>query len=179
MKPALLNLRRSSARFPSQALLAFASVKLIAQLCMVMLPFGVKWAQAQETRIFAEGIPLTESLLADARTLGVAHSERIRLLKVDVVPMPLNSLLLAVAKISGLHSPTTAGMALRYGIYIQQDYWGSCHIIAHECVHTTQYERLGGFRPFLKLYIQECIEQGYPQSPLEREAILRSAELVR
>lgn len=146
---------------------------------MVMLPFGVRWAKAQEAHILAEGIPLPENSLADARAVGVAHPERIRLLKVKTVPMPLNSLLLAVAKISGLYSPTTAGMALRYGIYIRQDYWGSRHIIAHECVHTAQYERLGGFRPFLKLYIQECIELGYPQSPLELEAVRRSAELVR
>lgn len=153
-------------------------MKLITRLCMLMLPFGVRWAQAQESRILAEGIPLTESSLLDARAVGVTHPERIRLLKVDVVPMPLNSLLLAVAKISGLYSPNTAGMALRYGIYIRQDYWGSRHIIAHECVHTAQYERLGGFQPFLKLYVQECIEQGYPQSPLEQEAIRRSSELV-
>jgi len=154
-------------------------MKLITQLCLVALPFGVRWVRAQESRILAEGVPLPEASLSDARAAGVIHPEKIRLLKVDAVPMPLNSLLLTVAKIAGLHSPNTAGMALRYGIYIRQDYWGSRHIIAHECVHTAQYERLGGIQPFLRLYIQECIELGYPQSPLEQEAILRSADLVR
>ncbi len=154
-------------------------MKLVTRLCLIALPFGVRWVEAQEALILARGMPLSDESLADARAVGVEHPEKIRLLKVDVVPMPLNSLLRAVAQISGLLSPHTAGMALRYGIYIRQDYWGNRHIIAHECVHTAQYERLHGIAPFLRQYVQECIEQGYPQAPLEQEAILRSAELVR
>jgi hypothetical protein len=35
-----------------------------------------------------------------------------------------------------------------------------------------QYERLGGIRPFLKLYLYEClVTPGYPFGPLEQEAI--------
>ena len=51
-------------------------------------------------------------------------------------------------------------------------------LLAHECVHTGQYERLGGFKPFLKAYLRECIDPGYPDGPLEREAIERSRRVV-
>ena len=44
-------------------------------------------------------------------------------------------------------------------------------------LHTAQYERLGGFRAFLKTYLTECIELGYPNSPLEQEAIDKAHRL--
>ena len=47
----------------------------------------------------------------------------------------------------------------------------------HELVHTSQYERLGGFEAFLKQYLYECITIGYPAAPLEQEAILMAEEL--
>jgi hypothetical protein len=36
--------------------------------------------------------------------------------------------------------------------------------------HLAQYERLGGFREFLKQYLEECINPGYPLGDLELEA---------
>ena len=51
-------------------------------------------------------------------------------------------------------------------------------LVAHECVHTGQYERMGGIKPFLKAYLRECIDPGYPNGPLEREAIERSRRVV-
>src|ERR1017187_6058169 len=47
---------------------------------------------------------------------------------------------------TNLISPSTGGMTLRYGIFIRTDCWGQRPIIAHELVHTSQYERLGGSR---------------------------------
>jgi hypothetical protein len=45
----------------------------------------------------------------------------------------------------------------------------SVHVI-HELAHVAQYERLGGFREFLKQYLEECINPGYPLGDLELEA---------
>jgi len=59
---------------------------------------------------------------------------------------------------------------LRYGIFIRSDCWGERRLVVHELVHTWQYERLGGFRPFLQQYLHECITIGYPAAPLEQEA---------
>ena len=122
-------------------------------------------------------MPLCESNLSDARLMGVEHPERIRLLRVVGIPLPGNPVLMFAARITGLFSPHTAGMALRYGIFVRQDCWGDRRLIAHECVHTAQYERLGGFSGFLSCYLRECLETGYPAAPMEQEAIVRSAEI--
>lgn len=124
-----------------------------------------------------EGVPLGEPHLSDARLMGVVCPERIRLLRVDGIPLPGNPVLKFAAKITGLFSPHTAGMALRYGIFVRKDCWGDRRLIAHECVHTAQYERCGGFSGFLSRYLSECLEIGYPAAPMEQEAILKSAEL--
>jgi len=43
-------------------------------------------------------------------------------------------------------------------------------LLVHELAHVAQYERFGGFRPFLEQYLHECITIGYPAAPLEQEA---------
>ena len=92
--------------------------------------------------------------------------------------MPENPILRAAAETTGLLSPFTIGLTLRYGIYIREDSWGDRKLVAHELVHTHQYERLGGFSPFLTAYLQECLTPpGYPHGPLEREADRISNEI--
>src|SRR5262249_57306184 len=74
------------------------------------------------------------------------------------------------AEATGLISPLTAGLTLRYGIFIQSDFWGERRLVVHELAHVAQYERLGGFRLFLEQYLLECITLGYSEAPLGREA---------
>jgi len=136
-----------------------------------LLPLATNWAAAVERRILREGVPLSEQGLADARSLGVRESERVRLLALDSVPTPTDlTLKTAVAAIQFL-TPATRGLALRYGIFVRSDCWGERRLIAHELVHTAQYERLGGIRPFLRQYLTECLTVGYPVGPMEQEAI--------
>ncbi|HEY1171902.1 MAG TPA: hypothetical protein VGH19_11075 [Verrucomicrobiae bacterium] len=136
----------------------------------MLLPLVVAWAEEQEALILREGVPLTERLLADARAIGVKHPERVRLRVVDEVPMPMDVTLQAAAEETGLLSPLTAGLTLRYGIFIRGDCWGDRRLVAHELVHTMQYERLGGFAPFLEKYLMECLTVGYPNGEMEQEA---------
>ena len=154
-------------------------MNLLLKLFPLILPFAVRWAQRSEARILREGVALCEPNLSDARLMGVEHPERIRLLRVVGIPLPGNPVLMFAARITGLLSPHTAGMALRYGIFVRKDCWGDRRLIAHECVHTAQYERLGGFRGFLSCYLRECLEIGYPAAPMEQEAILKSAAIPR
>jgi hypothetical protein len=134
------------------------------------LPIAGLWVLRQERRILKLGAPLHASLLADARLVGVRCPERVRLLAVDEVP-PMNPVLRFFARRLGLCSPHTSGMSLRYGIFIRSDCWGERELVIHELAHTVQYERLGGIRPFLKLYLYEClVTPGYPFGPLEQEA---------
>ena len=93
------------------------------------------------------------------------------------VPTPTDlTLKTAVAAIQFL-TPATRGLALRYGIFVRSDCWDERRLIAHELVHTAQYERLGGIRPFLRQYLTECLTIGYPAGPMEQEAIATASRL--
>lgn len=146
-------------------------------LLPLALPFAASWARKQEAIILREGFPLDEEGLRDAEAVGVPDPSAVRILLVDAIPFPGNPFLLKMAAATGLYSQTTQGLSLRYGIYIRKDCFPDRRMVAHECVHTAQYERLGGFKPFLRQYLKECILIGYPESPLEQEAIQRSAHL--
>jgi hypothetical protein len=74
-------------------------------------------------------------------------------------------------------SSTTIGISLRYGIFLQNNFSNDRCTIVHELVHTMQCERFGGFYPFLKEYLWECISIGYPQAPLEQEALKIAGEV--
>jgi len=137
----------------------------------MLLPLACAWAEEQERAILESGVPLTDSQKADATRVGVAQPDRVRLLRVAQIPTPTHPALAAAAKATGLISPRTGGLTLRYGIFVRGDFWGKRPLLVHEFVHTMQYERLGGFEGFLRPYLLECINPpGYPFGPLEQEA---------
>lgn len=137
----------------------------------MLLPLACSWAEGQEAIILREGVELTPSLLEAAQKLGVAQPQRVRLRAVEQIPLPLHPILRALAERTGLISPLTAGMTLRYGIFIRSDCWGDRRLVVHELAHVVQYERFGGFQPFLERYMGECLTPpGYPFGPLEQEA---------
>jgi hypothetical protein len=151
---------------------------LTPQQFEMLLPLAAAWAAEQERVILQSGVPLTEAQLADARHVGVLSPERVRLLRVTQVPMPKHPALAVAAAATNLISPSTGGLTLRYGIFIRTDCWGQRLLIVHELIHVTQYERFGGFEAFLRPYLTECITPpGYPNGPMEKEAITRSEKL--
>ena len=123
----------------------------------ILLPLAGAWAEEQEMAILQSGLPLNESLLADANKVGVTDPARVRLLRVDQIPGPNHPALAAAAEATSLISSATEGLTLRYGIFIRADCWGERRLIVHELVHTSQYERLGGFEDFLRPYLLECV----------------------
>lgn len=137
----------------------------------VLLPLACEWAEAQEQLIIDKGVALTDARIEDAKRVGVSHPKNVRLLKVLKIPMPDHPALEAAAQATQLISPQTTGLTLKYGIFIRSDLWGERRLIVHELVHTSQYERLGGFLPFLQKYLMECITIGYPDTPMEHEAV--------
>jgi hypothetical protein len=144
-----------------------------------LLPVAFAWAEEQESRILKEGTPLSEAEIADARRAGVAHPEKIRVLRVEVLPEPDHEEALFVAKSIGFFGQRANGLTLGHGIYLCRNVWGNRHILVHECVHVSQYEKLGGIQPFLSLYLRECIDPGYPFGALEREAIYVSCDICK
>jgi hypothetical protein len=109
--------------------------------------------------------------MTDARALGVVAPERVLFLTLARVPAPSNLTLKAAAAANQFLTPARRGLALRYGIFVRRDCWADRALTAHELVHTAQYERPGGFEPFLRQYLDECLTIGYPAAPMEQEAI--------
>jgi len=144
----------------------------------MLLPLACAWAEEQECAILQSGVALSESQLADARRVGIAQAERVRLLPVVQIPAPTHPVLAAAARTTNLITPLTHGLTLRYGIFVRADYGEQRALIVHELVHTLQYERLGGFEGFLRPYLLECITPpGYPYGPMEQEAVTTAAKL--
>ena len=79
---------------------------------------------------------------------------------------------------TNLINPLTHGLTFRYGIFIRADYWNQRPLLVHQLVHTSQYERLGGFEGYLRPYLLECITPpGYPLGPMEQEAVTTATRL--
>ena len=144
-----------------------------------LLPLAVQWAAEQERQVLCEGVSLSKVELADARVIGVCNPERVRLLRVDAVPVPAHPMLRAAAASINFLTATPRGLALDYGIFVRTDHWRDRALIAHELVHTAQFQRLGGILPFLHAYISQCVTVGYPNAPLELEAIETAARICR
>ena len=150
---------------------------IISEQFETLLPLACQWAAAQEQRILAQGEPLSNLELADARRIGVAAPERVRLLYVPEIPIPAHPALRAAAEETQLISPLTGGLTLRYGIFIRSDCRFHREMVVHEFGHTAQYERFGGFEPFLRQYLFECLTVGYPEAPMEQEVIRLTARI--
>jgi len=137
----------------------------------LLLPLACQWAAQQEQRIVTLGRPLSPAQLADACLVGVSHPEHVRILQVPEIPLPEHPALRRAADITQLISPLTGGLTLRYGIFIRSDCRFHGSMVVHELAHTAQYERFGGFEPFLRQYLSECLTFGYPEAPMEQQVI--------
>ena len=136
-----------------------------------LLPLVVEWAETQEKKIRDQGIPLTKLQLVIARQAGVKAPDKVRLLYVPEIPLPEHRELREIAVTANLITPQTIGLTLRYGIFIRTGWENDRRLVAHELAHTMQYERAGSREAFLASYLEECLTVGYPQAPLEQEAI--------
>lgn len=150
---------------------------LTTAMVKMLLPLVKTWCEEQEQIILRDGVPLTPAQIADARKIGVIHPEEVRLLMVGEIPTPQHPLLVAAIKKVWADTKLTKGLTLQYGIFIRADCWDDRELIAHELVHTTQYERLGGIQNFLRQYLFECLTIGYPAAPMEQEAIHTAAAM--
>lgn len=132
-------------------------------------PVATAWIARQERRILRDGEPLSPAQTADARVVGVRRPDLVRILAVPSIP-PFWSR-------SGFFAANTVGLTARYGIWLREDYRHDRGLLLHELAHTAQYERLGGIRPFLRQYLREWLEVGYPAGALEAEAAATAERL--
>lgn len=144
-----------------------------------LFPLAVEWATAQERRILEQGVALTPEEAEDASAVGIRDPGRVRLLPVAVIPRPDHPRLQAACDAIHFLTAATRGLTLGYGIFVRKDCWRDRELVAHELVHTAQYERLGGIKSFLEQYLTQCLTVGYENSPLEREAVSTAGRLRR
>ena len=135
------------------------------------LPLATAWVLQQERFILENGVPLSDFQLADAKLVGVAKPERVRLFRVEQIPLPEHPELEEMKQAMKLTTPALPGLTLRYGIYLRASHWGQRRVVVHELAHTAQYERLDGVRAFLECYLYQCLAIGFTSAPMEQEAI--------
>jgi hypothetical protein len=140
----------------------------------VAMPWVALWAWRTERRTLRDGRPLFTSEWAAAVRVGVKHPEKVRVIAVDEVPVPGLRWMHHLAARWGFDRKHIGGLCLRYGILLRRDLAAQQVIMAHELVHTAQFERHGSMAGFLRAYLLQCLREGYANAPLEREAVMKS-----
>ncbi len=147
-------------------------IDLIVKL---LVPLGTKWAERQEATILHEGRPLSEWETMWATDVGVSKPEEVRILPVPRIPTPGSW----ITRLFRMFAEGPTGMAVNYGIYLEASQATNPSLLVHELTHVAQFERLGGVEAFLREYITQCVEDGYWESELEREAREAAAPFTR
>jgi hypothetical protein len=148
---------------------------LLPVVVVVAMPWVGWWAWRTERRTLREGRPLFTSEWAAAIRVGVRHPEKVRVIAVDEIPMPGLDWMHRIAAYWGFDRRQIGGLCLRYGILLRRDLAAQPIIMAHELVHTAQYERHGSLTRFLRAYLIQCLRAGYANAALEREAVEKSS----
>ncbi|RQS67489.1 hypothetical protein DID96_21745 [Burkholderia sp. Bp8963] len=141
----------------------------LAEILPAALPAAVAWAEAQAARGQALGAPLTPGQADDARAVGVAQPERIRIVTTAVLPFPDTPSLAAIARDTGLLSPGTIGLTLGHAVFVVEEHV-TRRLLTHEFRHVHQYEAAGSIGAFLARYLHEIATFGYVDAPLEADA---------
>ena len=143
-----------------------------------VLPFATWWLRHQEKTALRLGRELSDEEMNRAKKIGIKQPEQVRIHLVDRVPTPVPRFIESILQKRGFPAGNAAGMSMRYGIYAKKQFAQSKSLIAHELVHTHQYERFGSLRRFLKTYLLETMLVGYIHSPLEKEANATSEAIL-
>ena len=129
----------------------------------------ILWTKAMAAAGAAEGTPLDEAGLVLARKVGVTAPEQVRVVTVDLLPMPEDTVILEANKVAELMDPSMAGLTLDHTLFLRH----ACicpSLLAHELRHVHQVEEAGSIDAFLSKYLAQFLAVGYDQAPLEVDA---------
>jgi len=140
-----------------------------------LLPRAIAWAEAAGAEAAAAGRPLDRRETAIARRVGVGRPELVRVAVLAELPAPADPELAAAARETGLLGPAAAGLTLDHAVLIRRG-CESPRLLAHELRHVHQVERAGSLAAFLRDYLDQIVEHGYHDAPLEAEARAWEAE---
>ncbi|MEO0343253.1 MAG: hypothetical protein AAF198_07435 [Pseudomonadota bacterium] len=130
-----------------------------------------------EAHALEVGRPLSPQGIKLARSLGVRNPEKVRI--VIVKKIPKTNTAERIIQATPLVNPGTviAGLAAGYGIFLAEGYGDKIWVLAHELVHTAQFERYG-MEEMTRRYLTESVVLRDRLIPLEREAINKSADVL-
>ncbi len=135
----------------------------------LLLPKAIGWAEDQERKILAGGVPLSSEEMGLAMRMGVHLPERVRIQMVAQFPRPEDHDLFEFAERAGFFSPGMHGLTLGHGIFLRNGFRAN-RLVSHECRHVHQYERYGSIGAFLRDYLNQIDRFGYSNAPLEIDA---------
>lgn len=135
----------------------------------LLLPKAIAWAEDQASQVRRMGQPLSTSELELARGVGVAQPDLIRIAVVKALPMPDDLVLQEVAVQTGLLGPGMVGLTLGHSVFICGGH-GTVRLLSHEFRHVYQYEQAGSIAAFLPVYLEQVVNFGYRDAPLEQDA---------
>jgi hypothetical protein len=134
-------------------------------------PKAVQWLTEMQKTILERGQPVSPQSRKDAEEIGIHRVDDVRIVVLNSIPLPTDPGLKQLVVETELITDKTSGITFGHGIVLKSGAIGR-RLIAHELVHVLQYERFGGIEAFLKEYVKEvAFPPGYPNGPLEREAV--------
>lgn len=139
------------------------------QQLKAILPTVIAWAEDASASALQTGLPLESPMIELARSVGVAHPDRIRTLVTTQVPYPDDPLLMEAGLALGLTGPSASGMTLGYAVFLQRGA-SSVRLLSHEFRHVHQYEQAGSLKAFLTGYLGQIVSSGYQNAPMEADA---------
>ncbi len=151
---------------------------LITIATFITLPFAWWWLRKNEKIALRLGRELNEEELRWAEQLEIIHPHKIRVLNVTRMPSPVPEWVERFMQRRGFPVGNAVGMCMHYGIYVVEKYSHSKTLLAHEMVHTHQFERLGGGWHFLREYLYQTLLLGYINAPLENEADAKAQQVL-
>ena len=134
-----------------------------------LLPRAITWARETARRVELAGAAINSDEVLIARKVGVRQPHLIRVLEVDVFPLPEEAELRDAALRTGLLGPEMVGLTLGCSVLVCRGY-RTRRLLSHEFRHVYQYESAGSIAAFLPLYLQQIVEVGYANAPLEIDA---------
>jgi len=150
----------------------------ITIVSFIASPFAWWWLRRNEKIALRLGRKLNEEELRWAEQLEILYPHKIRVLNVARIPSPVPNWIENFMQRRGYPVGSAVGMCMRYGIYIVEKHSNNKALLAHEIVHTHQFERLGGFWHFLRQYLYEMLLLGYRNAPLENEADAKARQVM-
>jgi hypothetical protein len=130
-----------------------------------------KFALKSEDYALKHGRELTVNELKYAKSIGVKHPEKVRVMIMSDFPVPTHEGVLEGFKELGFDSMFVAGITYRYGIYIKSSWLVSKeYVLAHELIHVRQVEKTNNWKKHTRQYLIQAFSYEYFEMPYEHEA---------